>query len=274
MSRRVVIVVAIVIVLLVTVGLLIPFLIESRLSANRLASQNNLRELSLFAAHHAQPDPKRDPSKLPRDVPAATIFLKDVAPDDRLSWAVGVLPGLDQKRQNTEPLLQLIDPRQPWSADPNQRAARTRVIALICPENPPVMSPDLPALTCYVGIAGVGPDAATRAPNAPGAGAFRYDGPTSFDHITDGNGQTLLFAETRNDPGPWSRGGYSTTRGLDPGPDAKPLVGGQFGGYFPNGVNFALCDGSVRFISPKVTPEVLLRMATIAGGDTGPIPGE
>jgi prepilin-type processing-associated H-X9-DG protein len=81
-----------------------------------------------------------------------------------------------------------------------------------------------------------------------------------------------LFGETRNEVGPWLRGGSATTRGLNDTPDALPLVGGQFGGYFPSGANFALCDGSVRTFSPRTTPQVLYGYSTSAGKDTDPRP--
>ena len=55
----------------------------------------------------------------------------------------------------------------------------------------------------------------------------------------------------------------------------RPIgFGGQFGGYFPNGANFALCDGSVRMFTPQTTPAVLFKLATIAGGENEPILGE
>ena len=140
--------------------------------------------------------------------------------------------------------------------------------------NTPEGPSDQPAVTCYVAIAGLGPDAATlllppTGPPPARAGAWRFDAATPFDRITDGLSQTLLIGETSNDLGPWLRGGPSTTRGLDDAPGAKPLIGagGQFGGYFPNGANFALCDGSVRVFTPKTSPAVLFGMATIGGGE-------
>jgi prepilin-type processing-associated H-X9-DG protein len=45
---------------------------------------------------------------------------------------------------------------------------------------------------------------------------------------------------------------------------------GQFGGFFPNGANFAMCDGSVRLITPQITPSILLKLATISGGVNEP----
>jgi prepilin-type processing-associated H-X9-DG protein len=274
MSRRVVVVVAVVLMLVLVAALAVPYILKVRLNANLAGSQNNLRELSLFAFHHANPDPKRDAGKLPNEIPAATIVLPNTPPDDRLSWFVGVLPGLDQRRVNSEQLLARIDTSKPWSAEVNRQAARTRIPVLLCPENTPDVPPDAPAVTCYVGVSGAGANAATLPPTDPRAGAFRYDAPTPFDRVTDGLGQTLLMGEWGSNVGPWLRGGPSTVRGLDDAPGAAPLVGGQFGGYFPNGANFALCDGSVRTFTPRTTPGVLIGLATIGGKEADPLPGE
>jgi prepilin-type processing-associated H-X9-DG protein len=120
----------------------------------------------------------------------------------------------------------------------------------------------------------VGADAATLPVGSPRSGAFHYDSPTPFAAITDGLSQTLLFGETRSELSPWLRGGPGTVRGLIDAPGAPPLIGEQFGGYFPSGANFAMCDGSVRMFSPRTTPRVLLGLATIAGKETDPVPGE
>ena len=273
MSRRVTII-GFVLLLLIVGGLVLTYIPKARMQANLLASQNNLRELGLFAAHHSKPEPNRDASKLPTEIPAGTIFLPDVPVENRLSWVVGVLPGVDQKKQNTAELLARIDRAKPWDAPPNQQAGRTRVVVLLCPENPPEGLPDGVGVTSYVGIGGVGANTAALPPGSPKSGAFRYDGPTPFAQITDGLSQTLLFGETRADVGPWLRGGPSTVRSLDDAAGAPALVGGQFGGYFPTGANFALCDGSVRTFSVRTTTHVLLGFATIGGGEKDPLPGE
>src|SRR4051794_17000191 len=74
MSRRVTII-GFVLFVLVVAGLLLTYIPKARLKANMVASQNNLRELSLFAAHHANPDPRRDAGKLPGQIPAGTVYL-------------------------------------------------------------------------------------------------------------------------------------------------------------------------------------------------------
>ncbi len=135
------------------------------------------------------------------------------------------------------------------------------------------MPPDAPAITCYVGVGGLGANAATLPATAPRAGAFRYDAPTPFEGITDGLSQTLLFGESRNEVGPWLRGGSSTVRALDDADGALPLVGtgGQFGGYFPGVAHFALCDGGVRAFTNRADPRVLYGLSTIAGKNTDPV---
>jgi hypothetical protein len=273
MARRVTIV-GFLLLLVVVGGLILTYLPRARLAANMATSQNNLRELGLYAAHHTNPDPRRDASKLPHVIPPGTVPLPNVPPDERLGWVVTALPYIDQRKNPAADLLAKIDIQKPWAAEPNRDLGRKRLPVLTCPENPPPATPDGDAVTSYVGIAGVGRDAATLPPDAPRAGAFRYDAPTPFAAVADGLSNTLLFGETRADLGPWLRGGPATVRGLDDSPNAQPLVGGQFGGYFPAVAHFGLCDGSARPFSVRTTPQVLLGMATIAGGRNDPLPGE
>jgi prepilin-type processing-associated H-X9-DG protein len=281
MSRRVAAIVIVALLLLTVAGLVVTYLQKARLAADLATSQNNLRQLAQFAAHHAKHDKDADQSKFPREIPPGAVFLPSVPPENRLSWFVPVLPGLDQRRQDIVALITQIDDTKPWEVERNQTAARTKLLVALCPLSTPEWPAGEPALTCYVGIAGLGPDAATLALPKDGraparAGAFRYDAATPFNRIGDGLSQTLLMGETRSELGPWLRGGPSTVRGLDDREGAKPLIGpgAQFGGYFPNGANFALCDGSVRIFTPKTSRGVLFGMATIDGGDNAPIVGE
>lgn len=273
MYRRLLIT-GIVLAVLVVVSLVLTFLPKARLEANRVSSQNNLRELALFAAHHHKPNPRPDPARrFLAEIPAATVPLPDVQPENRLSWVVFALPGFDQRRVNSASLLARIEQGQPWSSPANQQTALVRLGSLLCPENTPTVAEGEPGVTCYVGIGGVGLGAPALAPGAPKSGAFRYDSTTPFDRIADGLSQTLLYGETRADVGPWLRGGQSTTRALDDASSA-PFVGGQFGGYFPNVAQFALCDGSARSFTHQTDPRVLLNMATIAGKGYDALPGE
>jgi len=272
MSRRIAVIVSIIIVLLIG-GSIVVTIQKVRLAAHLRASENNLRQLAMYSAHHAYPNSAPDAGSNPEEVPAATVVLPGIPPDNRLSWLVTVIPGLDRTKNPVEELLAQIDLTQPWSSAQNQKAAQIRLNVVLCPENTPKPPPTAAAITCYVGIAGIGEDAATlaipeRGPTPIRAGALRYAAPTPFARITDGLSQTLLIGETADDPGAWLRGGHSTTRGFDTAANAKPLIGdgGQFGGFFPTGANFAMCDGSVRFFTTQVTPSVLMKLATISDG--------
>ena len=50
-------------------------------------------------------------------------------------------------------------------------------------------------------------------------------------------------------------------RSLLGGDPEQPLHVGGFGSFHPSGVNFALGDGSVRFILDNTTPGLLRRLA-------------
>lgn len=279
--KRWVIIAFVGLVVVLGVGFGLTLIPKLRQNAADAGCKNNFREVGLFAAHNA--DPHADRTKVSNQIPAGTVVNTALPPDERVSWYVTILPGFDQKRQDMTPVLTGIDRGQPWSAERNQTAARTKLVALLCPGNPPDVSPDQPAPSCYVGIAGFGKDAATipapkdpLQPFDPRAGCFRYDAPTPFVMITDGLSQTLLIGERSNNLGSWIRGGPATVRGLDNTPGAAVIqgVGGQFGGNHPNGSNWGFADGSVRFFTDRTDPKVLLAMATIAGRDNDQLPGE
>lgn len=256
----------------VVLGVALTVVPKLRVNAADLTCKNNLREVGLFAAHNADPNFER--AKVVPEVPAGTVVNPALSPDQRLSWVVTVLPGFDQRRQKTADVLAGIARDQPWLAEPNQAVARTKIVTLLCPGNPPELDASRPAPTCYVGIAGRGVDAAGLPVADPRAGCFRYDAPTPFAAVTDGLSQTLMVGERSADLGPWLQGGPATVRVLEEG--GVPLLGagGQFGGNHPTGANWGLADGSVRFFTDRTDPRVLLAMATIAGKGTDPLPGE
>ena len=249
-------------------GLFITWIAENRLIQSRVYCENHLRQLGQFAGYdQTLLAPKMPNVKLPpirTAVPAGTIPNAELPPDRRLSWVVDALPTLNQKRQDTANLATSISRTLAWDVEPNRVPSRTVVVNLLCPGNPPPSNPEAPAVTQYIGMAGINPDAALLdlGPPVPvRAGCFRYDSLTPFSRITDGLSQTILFAETNRELGPWIRGGPATVRGFDVG------VPGQFDGNHPGGANFGFVDGSVRFLTNTISSDVLQRMVTIASGD-------
>jgi|YNPMSStandDraft_2_1061718.scaffolds.fasta_scaffold25219_2 hypothetical protein len=257
----------------------LTYIHKYRMDAARMQSQNNLRQLAL-ATLEAQSDHNDAPWLVTQAIPPATVVLPAVPPEDRLSWYALILPRLDQRTSGAAQALDLLDRQSPWSAEANQQAGTIRLRCALCPLWPVQDEPWPKAAPAhYVAVAGIGPDAATlplpeRAAPSPRAGPWRYDAPTPLSRIHNGLSNTLLCGETSYQIGPWLQGGWATTRGVDPGDDAPPLLGtsGQFGGFFPSGSHFALCDGSVRLLSNRTSREVFLMMATIA--DRQSIPPE
>ena len=73
----------------------------------------------------------------------------------------------------------------------------------------------------------------------------------------------MMAAETALDNGPWAAA-ERTVRGLDPA--QKPYIGPgrPFGGLHARGLNVLWADGSVRFVTADIKPEVFAIQTTIA----------
>ena len=134
--------------------------------------------------------------------------------------------------------------------------------------------PGLIAATHYVGIAGVGLDAAEYDPKNPALakklGVFGYDRATKAEEITDGLSTTILLLQIPSGPGdqksPWIAGGGSTVRGVSEDAEAiRPFVCAERDGK--KGTYAIMCDGKVRFIPETIAPEKFRAMCTINGGE-------
>ncbi len=264
MVRRIVLLLLATGLLALFVGGLVTWLVKTRYQADRESSRNSLRQLGQFAASYTTAVAKNQPPKF-ATVPPGTVFRADLPPDRRLSWVVQMLPVFDQRHQDTSKLLAGIDLAQPWDSDANATAGRTPVRVLLCPARPPSVPEGEPAVTQFVGIAGLGTDVASLPPDDPRAGAFRYDTPTPLSAFPDGLSNTLLFGQTNHQLGPWIRGGPSTVRGLL---DGEKLLGegGQFGGIDQGSTFFSFADGHVTNFGDGTSPAVLKALATRAGG--------
>lgn len=278
MKSRVGVAVLVILGLLV-VAFIAMAIVRQRASHDRVACLDNFRELGQFAALYEKNrtgDAKPELHHLA--VPAGTLVNPALPPEQRLSWIAESLEFLSRRRQDTAPLAAKVERTAAWDSDRNRELAKTPIKLFLCPGAVPEKQPDEPALAQIVGVGGIGPDGATLGLGIPvpnRAGCFRYDSPTPLTTIreNDGLGTTVLFAETARDLGPWIRGGPSTVRMLDVSPGAAPIVGGQFGNY-PGLAGFGLADGSARFFSDRMNPQVIRSMFTIAGQGEDPLVGE
>jgi prepilin-type processing-associated H-X9-DG protein len=243
--------------------------------AERAPCYNNLRSLSLALLAYQDSYRAFPPGTLPGPLP----------PEQRISWIPSVynwtdsfqgvlrflfrvdLPWYDD--ENVRPRMEVRGTYEPESeVDP---ASGPLLFPHIhCPAEKRRGSPAMPPLTSYVGIAGLGVDAATLPAGHPRAGVFGYDRQTRAVDLKDGASMTLLLSETTSGNGPWLAGGPPTVRGLDPG--RRPYIGRarQFGGLHRGGVMVVMADGSVRFLGESIDPKVFEALATVAGGE--PLP--
>lgn len=193
-----------------------------------------------------------------------TVPNEGLPPAKRLSWGAGGMGFLwaGEKGSVILPAWQ-----EPWDSPHNLYYGGCRVYCLMCPSRPvpDAMGPGGVPLTQYVGVAGVGPDAASLPAGHRRAGLFGYDRRIRPGDIVDGASQTLFALETALDNGPWTAGGRPTVRELDPA--GRPYLGQgrPFGGLHAGGCTAVFADGSARFITDSVSPQTLEALATIAG---------
>ncbi|MDZ7619457.1 MAG: DUF1559 domain-containing protein [Patescibacteria group bacterium] len=117
-------------------------------------------------------------------------------------------------------------------------------------------------------------------------GVLYKDSRVRMEDISDGTSNTFALGETSwNGYGAyrtWIRG--STINGsasgscknvrapINPGPSYGSYNDGAFGSQHPGGAQFALCDGSVTFVSESIDHAVYLSTASRNGGETHRLP--
>ncbi|MGE5193057.1 MAG: DUF1559 domain-containing protein, partial [Deltaproteobacteria bacterium] len=211
----------------VLVALMLPAVRRGREPARRSQCKNNLKQIAL-ALHNYE----ERYNALP---PAYTV---DADGKPLHSWRTLILPFLDQ-----EPLYESIDLSKPWDDPANAEAFKTSLSVYHCPSD---SSPQ--NHTTY--LASVG-----------STGCFRLTEPRLLSEITDGLSQTLMVVEVPSDRSvPWMSPKDADERlMLGLGPESKLAHTG--------GMNAALCDGSVRFLSTAIPAATRRALISIAGGD-------
>jgi prepilin-type processing-associated H-X9-DG protein len=193
----------------------------------RSQSQNNLKQIGL--AFHNYHDQHKA-------LPAHAIYDKD-GKKALLSWRVAILPYIEQG-----PLYNEFKLDEPWDSDHNKK-----LIAKMPKTYEPLGDGKKEkGMTYYQVITGKD---------------TIFDGPKQLriPDITDGTANTLLVIEAK-DPVTWSKPDdltFPKQKGKAP----------AIGGLFKSGTNALMCDGSVRMLAPKISPELLRAIITPAGGE-------
>jgi prepilin-type processing-associated H-X9-DG protein len=276
----------------ILVGLLLAAVQKARAAAARASCQNNLRQIAL-AAHQAHDDRGTLPPG------HRSLFQREFLPLS--GWPLDLLPYLDAGPLAAQARAAYRADLFPFHAPPHPRD--TVVKGLTCPSDPRVVTPQVSlrtksrvAFTSFLGVAGrqVGDK----------DGVLHQDSRICLADVTDGTSATLMFGERPPSHdfqfGWWYAGiGQRQTGSADMilgvrEPNLLPVEAGtecgpgrypfrpargfddpcglfHFWSPHPGGANFALCDGSVRFLRYEADA-VLPALATRAGGEAVAVP--
>jgi prepilin-type N-terminal cleavage/methylation domain-containing protein/prepilin-type processing-associated H-X9-DG protein len=267
----------------VVVALLLSAVQRVREAACRLQCQNNLKQIAL--ALHSYHDRH---GSLP---PSSVVDWSTPVPSGYWSWIVRILPDLEQ-----ESLYQQFDLREDVWTNCHKYKPYTsqRLSVLLCPSDPNnsrIYDSDTHcpggeayALTNYMGCRGstrlAMPANGIYPRDLPGNGVFPdVNRVTKLSQITDGTSQTILLGERPADDQEWW-GWWAAGTGIDDhglgdyvldvseglrAHDDNALL--RYWSTHPGGVNFALCDGSVRFISYAIDQRTFLALGSRNGGE-------
>jgi hypothetical protein len=194
-------------------------------------------------------------------------------PNHRVSWMAGLLPFLGYQE-----VYDGIRLGESWRSENNVKQGAVLIPAFLNPRyERPTWWADVPSLgfasrlgaTHFVGVAGVGIDAADYGPRDPNVakklGVFGYNRQTNVKDITDGLSNTVYMIQVPpKHQRPWIAGGGATVTGIPETRSVEPFVSTQAG---KRGTYVLMCDGSVRFVKDDISDEVFKAMCTIKGGE-------
>jgi len=151
-----------------------------------------------------------------------------------------------------------------WNAPVNDEFVRRRIPAFTNPLIPVMSGDDHYPATHFVGVSGVGVDAADLPRRHPRAGIFSASQVTRREDVTDGMSNTMLVAGVQSELGSWARPGTASIRSFT----REPYLHGPdgFGTGHPNQMFVLMADGSVKTLSAQTEAVVVRRMAAMADG--------
>jgi prepilin-type N-terminal cleavage/methylation domain-containing protein len=267
-------------IIAILISLLLPAVQQAREAARRTQCKNNLMQMGL-ALHNYEmtyerlPPGSVDPNRPIRNEPKGYHF----------GWMVQLLPYLDQIS-----VFQHFDPKVGIYDAQNKSAGDVRIAILVCPSNPGVgAGRGMPGQTTY---AGCHHDVEAPIDIDNNGVMFLNSGVRNRD-IRDGASNTIFIGELSDmtDGLGWASGTKATLRNAGggisgaaaiwgrptaPAPAAPPPAGGAdalllqvggFGSAHVGGAQFAIGDGSVRFISQNVNPGTFKNLANRADGE-------
>ncbi len=276
-------------IIAVLIGLLLPAVQKVREAANRLQCSNNLKQLGLGLQNYHSVF-----NQFPNGyVDRQTAVANPLDLGHGWGWAVFLLPFMEQ-----ENLYKQINLSAPILDPSNQASVSSMVKSYLCPSDnhgesfvPSGISQKV-GPSNYVALFGTG-----EISDDPGRGngVFYRNSNTRFADITDGTSNTLCVGERSSNllKCTWVGviPGALAVSPLNPGQNelGHPLIMGHTGPWDPakpphtpnsknahvddfwsrhvSGVNFLLCDGSVRMINNSINPQTWAALGTRSSGE-------
>ena len=261
----------------VLVGLLLPAVNSAREAARRTQCVNNLFQIGAALQNYEAVH-----QVLPPGVVNPIGPIQNVEKGYHVSWMVQILPFIEQKNAYNK-----INFDDGAYAAANDTVRRHSIHTYLCLSHSNTIT-DLPFrktdyAACHHDV---------EAPiDVANNGVFYLNSKVRLDDVTDGTSCTIFVAEKKTLVAPilgWTSGTNATLRNagtringlgasltplddddpVDPAgaPSANLFVGG-FGSFHNGGANFALGDGSVKFLSNTTSPLILRRLANRADGE-------
>jgi prepilin-type N-terminal cleavage/methylation domain-containing protein/prepilin-type processing-associated H-X9-DG protein len=226
----------------VLLALLLPAVQQVREAARRITCSANLAQQGLALQHF-----ESSFKVFPAGAEAGTLH----------SWSTRILPHLEQV-----PLYQQIDFDLPWDAAENSTWTQQKLAVFACPSSWKNYS----GLTDYSGISGSSHQATQNiGRNGILFPIDRTERRVTMASIVDGTSNTIAIAEAvalgQDNFGFWSCG--ANCLGHDEGSiNNRRGSLDEITSLHPGGANAAFADGSVRFLSEKLSFDIVAALCT------------
>jgi prepilin-type N-terminal cleavage/methylation domain-containing protein/prepilin-type processing-associated H-X9-DG protein len=255
----------------ILVALLLPAVQAAREAARRTSCVNN--EVQLALAIHSY---EFHFETLPPGVTNPTGPIRSEPQGNHVSWIVRILPYMEE---NT--LFRHFDAAAGAYAPANAQVRAAEITVVECPSEPgeTVNQDHTIAYGNYVGC-----HHDVEAPiDKDNHGLLFLNSKIRYGEIEDGSSKTILLSEAlvRPDELGWVSGTRSTLRNTGTKPNteteesieaitkdkpANSLAVGGFSSRHPGGINMALADGSIHFISDEIEPALFQQLGNRADG--------
>lgn len=269
----------------ILIALLLPAVQAAREAARRSQCSNHLKQLGLALLNYEGSY---------KTLPPAGII------SNQLPWNVLILGFMEQG-----PLYEKLDFRQGWFADHGRGAlALNRIDTFLCPSAVEAsqrsslhpVNNDYPFTRHYYGI--LGPKGTNTYANTPykctdeakayggncNQGTSGFPAGVKLAEITDGTSNSYLLGEcswqgltryrswmqgyyTESDYGHAIFGSRNANLPINSNSNSALFNDVPFGSQHPGGCQFAMTDGSVRFVSETIEKRIYLAIASRDGGE-------